>query len=93
MIDENKKVEVFLRDLEEMVRDRARLDFIESKIIRGLNKELYNTDFSNEISFIIHEKINAFREKRIILNRKTIDRLIQEKVNETIKNRCRNDFS
>ncbi|MDA5621689.1 hypothetical protein [Pasteurella multocida] len=52
MIDENKKVEVSLREFEEMVRDRARLDFIESRIIEGLNKEFYNTDFSNQISFI-----------------------------------------
>ncbi|MGC6298481.1 hypothetical protein [Pasteurella multocida] len=89
MIDENKKVEVSLREFEEMVRDRARLDFIESRIIEGLNKEFYNTDFSNQISFIIHEKINAFREKRIILYRKTIDKLIQEKTNETFKNRCK----
>ncbi|HEA3268100.1 hypothetical protein ACNO7L_07505 [Bisgaard Taxon 45] len=91
MIDKDKKVEVSLKELEELARDRARLDFIERKIIESLNKELYNTDFSNEISFIIHEKINAFRERRIILNRKTIDRLIQEKANETIKSRFRNN--
>ncbi|HDR1140405.1 hypothetical protein FP3_000007 [Pasteurella phage vB_PmuM_CFP3] len=89
MIDENKKVEVSLREFEEMALDRARLDFIESRIIEGLNKEFYNTDFSNQISFIIHEKINAFIEKRIILNRKTIDKLIKEKTNETFKNRCK----
>lgn len=43
----------------------------------------------------VREGIDRMMEyqKEIEKNRKEIDRLIQEKANETIKNRCRNDFS
>ncbi|HDR0737696.1 hypothetical protein AB6W78_10530 [Pasteurella multocida] len=80
MIDENKKVEVSLREFEEMVRDRTRLDFIESGIIVGLSPAYFEMDVSDKVSFTMNKKTTD--QKQMKITRENIDKLIEDLVYE-----------
>ncbi|MCL7832912.1 hypothetical protein M8976_04105 [Pasteurella multocida] len=73
-------ITISLEKWQEMARDRARLDFIESGIIVGLSPAYFEMDVSDKVSFTMNKKTTD--QKQMKITRENIDKLIEDLVYE-----------
>ncbi|MDC4237671.1 hypothetical protein ACNO7L_07500 [Bisgaard Taxon 45] len=75
-----ENVTISLEKWQEMARDRARLDFIESGIIVGLSPAYFEMNVSDKVSFTMNKKTTD--QKQMKITRENVDKLIEELVYE-----------
>lgn len=75
-----EKVTISLEKWQEMARDRARLDFIESGIIVGLSPAYFEMNVSDKVGFTMNKKTTD--QKQMKITRENIDKLIEDLVYE-----------
>ncbi|HDR0700106.1 hypothetical protein [Pasteurella multocida] len=73
-------ITISLEKWQEMARDRARLDFIESGIIVGLSPAYFEMNVSDKVSFTMNKKTTD--QKQMKITRENIDKLIEDLVYE-----------
>ncbi|HEH9653102.1 TPA: hypothetical protein SID14_001228 [Pasteurella multocida] len=73
-------ITISLEKWQEMARDRARLDFIESGIIVGLSPAYFEMNVSDKVSFTMNKKTTD--QKQMKITRENVDKLIEELVYE-----------
>ncbi|HEA3268099.1 hypothetical protein ABWE90_05865 [Pasteurella multocida] len=75
-----ENVTISLEKWQEMARDRARLDFMESGIIVGLSPAYFEMNVSDKVSFTMNKKTTD--QKQMKITRENVDKLIEELVYE-----------